>query len=205
MTYTALETQIGDAFARDTAEHQMTVLHEDGLYRHVRFRRPNGSFYWFDLITWPNNLTINGDMGCWTFSRVEDMFDFFAGSRINPSYWDEKVRGGTPVEEFSERLFKEAVLDHINDYAADHRGLKEAVEEEIFAELDGHEETARQLLDHFRFDGQARGIVDGLTFRFEDTWEWRLKEHSYHFLWCCFAIQWGVNLHRAAKVEAGVA
>jgi hypothetical protein len=26
-----------DRFAKDTAEHAMTILHSDGLYRHLRF------------------------------------------------------------------------------------------------------------------------------------------------------------------------
>ena len=48
--------EAAEAFARDTADHQMTVLHDDGLYRHLRFirmaeqedgtRKPT-SFYWY--------------------------------------------------------------------------------------------------------------------------------------------------------------
>lgn len=33
---------IAARFARDTAQHEMTVLHDDGLYRHLRFQRT----YW---------------------------------------------------------------------------------------------------------------------------------------------------------------
>lgn len=33
-------------FAGDTDEHQMTVLHDDGLYRHLRFKAPTTGMYW---------------------------------------------------------------------------------------------------------------------------------------------------------------
>ena len=83
-----------DQFNRDIEHHQMTVLHDEGLYRHIRFQNPGNSMYWFDLITWPGSLTIKGDMGTWTFSRLTDMFEFFTG-HINTSYWAEKLDNGT--------------------------------------------------------------------------------------------------------------
>jgi hypothetical protein len=80
-------------FIKDTAEHEMTILHNDGLYRHLRFKKPGTRFYWFDLITWPGYLTIAGDMGTFTFERTEDMLTFFRGAGdINPQYWSEKIR-----------------------------------------------------------------------------------------------------------------
>lgn len=46
--------EAADYFKSATAGHQVTVLHEDGLYRHLRFRTPgNGSSYGYDLITSP--------------------------------------------------------------------------------------------------------------------------------------------------------
>ena len=42
-----------ERFQADVARHGMTVLRDDGLYRHLRFRRPDCSAYWFDLLTAP--------------------------------------------------------------------------------------------------------------------------------------------------------
>lgn len=64
----------------DLETHEMHVLHDDGLYRHIRFKRPGTLMYHFDLITWPGVLAVNGDMGSYMFSRVTDMFTFFTGS-----------------------------------------------------------------------------------------------------------------------------
>src|SRR3954463_11871038 len=101
-------------FARDTADHQMTIVHDDGLYRHLRFRNPNRTWnYWFDLITYPGGLTFQGDGESFTFRRLEDMFEFFrqpANATINPSYWGEKLtgRGGRDsVMHYQQELLEE--------------------------------------------------------------------------------------------------
>jgi hypothetical protein len=101
----------GERFKRDTEHHEMTVLHDDGLYRHLRFSRPDRSGYWFSLTTWPQKLTVNGDVGTYVFSRTEDMLEFFRGSTCsggpNFGYWDEKVvASSNPTVDFSPQLFE---------------------------------------------------------------------------------------------------
>jgi hypothetical protein len=100
------------------ANHQMTVLHEDGLYRHLRFEgtadSPFGRYpsYPFELITWPYNLVVKAG---WTFhfdiGATEDMFVLFRRTaltgQINPGYWAEKVRAGRDeIEGYDPDLLK---------------------------------------------------------------------------------------------------
>jgi hypothetical protein len=195
-------------FAADTGHHQMTVLHDDGLYRHLQFVRvaPNAttgkpersSFYWFELVTWPGSLVINGDMGSYTFSRTEDMFGFFRTGRggINPSYWSEKVPAATRTKEYSPELFAQLVAEHIEDAAREFPGLAADVKAEILDAADSsHEDGAHQLLADYRYyadpgDRYSGGDPD---FEFCDTWEWDLRDWSYQFLWCCHAIVWGIG------------
>jgi hypothetical protein len=87
-----------EEFIKDVSQHKMQILRDDGLYRHIRFKRENTSCYYFDLITWPGALCYTGDMGTFVFSRIPDMFEFFrtdgekgADLRINPGYWSEKL------------------------------------------------------------------------------------------------------------------
>jgi hypothetical protein len=54
--------EAADAFARNVANHIKNVLHDDGLYRHLRFARPDRSASWFDIVTWPGSLAVRGDM-----------------------------------------------------------------------------------------------------------------------------------------------
>ncbi len=112
-----------ERFERDTADHEMEVLHDDGLYRHLRFSAPDTYCYGYDLVTWPGYLVICGDMGDYTFTRIRDMFEFFAGERqapgINPSYWAQKLcgdRGGRDIaRQYSEDAFRAHVIEWFED------------------------------------------------------------------------------------------
>lgn len=68
-------------FLNDVANHEMIIIRDDGVNRHVRFKRPNSSCMYFDLITWPGHLCYTGDMGSYVFRRLEDMFEFFRTDR----------------------------------------------------------------------------------------------------------------------------
>jgi hypothetical protein len=162
------ETEIAKRFAGDTAGHRMIVLHDDGLYRHIRFKnyvlcndaeyRPGYSCYWFDLITWPGSLTINGDCGTFTFSRITDMFEFFRSRYgINPQYWAEKLRAPEPsgAKKYSPDLFRRQVAEEVTEAAEDYPGLAAAIEEQFYgtwAEWNTeYEDGARRALDEFKF------------------------------------------------------
>lgn len=179
----------GAAFARDASTHQMTVLRDDGLYRHLRFlrmmeqedgtRKPT-SFYWFDIITWPGVLTVTGDMETFVFARVDDMFEFFRGHKPNPGYWAEKLRAPQPaqVKRYSEDKFKEHVTDYVDESVDEWPGLREAVEEQILGSDEiYYEHNARVLLDEFEFGGtEVASCTCGATRdcpTADDVWAWK--------------------------------
>ncbi|MEU7149143.1 hypothetical protein AB0B15_14075 [Streptomyces sp. NPDC045456] len=198
---THAESDVAERFARDTAQHEMTVLHDDGLYRHLRFMAPRSSEYWFDLITWPGRLAMCGDVGDdYVFSRTADMFEFFRSDRdwgINPHYWAEKLGGGREsVKEYSEELFKRTVKEHVADairYGDAPRGIGRAVRAEILGRFDLYdEEAAREALEEFEYEG----------FRFDDVWEWDFREYAWSFLWACHAIVSGIGRYDTAKAVA---
>ena len=60
-----------ERFLKDAAAHQMEVLRDDGVNRHLRFKNPESSAYWFEIITWPGTLCIDGDMGTFVFRRLQ--------------------------------------------------------------------------------------------------------------------------------------
>jgi hypothetical protein len=188
-----VSTDIATRFAKETAEHRMTVLHDDGLYRHLRFQ-PRHSFYWFELITVPGSLTFRGDGESFVFARVEDMFEFFRGQRVNPMYWAEKVTSGREtLTEYDEAKFVEMVE---YEFASHHEfnrntsGLARAIISEVLDdEVIGFEQTARDAVDQFKHDG----------FRFYDTWEWSLRSYSWWFLWALHGIVWGIAQYDAWK------
>lgn len=194
-------------FLADAGDHPVTVLHDDGLYRHLRSR---GSFDWWEVVTWPGHLAISGGHGTWTFARTEDMFEFFRSSRgltrINPHYWGEKLQGGLTcgnglTEEYDSDEFQRQVAEHLDEWLTGTdwpdetvTALRDAITDEVTGDYCDwtHEEGARELLTDFRFDDG-----DGHTFRFHDTWEWDLCVPSFHFLWSCWAV-----IHAVAKYDA---
>ncbi|MFB4280793.1 hypothetical protein ACBJ59_36275 [Nonomuraea sp. MTCD27] len=189
--------EMAERFARETAEHQMTVLHDDGLYRHLRFQKPGTSFYWFDIVTWPGTLAIRGDVDGYLFSRITDMFEFFRSDkgRVNPHYWSEKTEGGRQrCKTYSEESTKAQVLRDIGDLEERPPGLFLAIQRDIFDHVH-FEDEAREALERFDYQGV----------RFHDVWEWDLHDYDWSFLWCCHAIVWGIQQYDASKLVAALA
>lgn len=232
---------IAERFSRETAGHEMTILHDDGLYRHLRFMNSKDSAYWFDLITVPGSLIFRGDGESFVFARLKDMFGFFRSNpdrlthRINPGYWSEKLtsdRGSVNV--YSQDVLAEVVAGHLEEAEEEWPGVTaawaaHADEDEVDL---GFEETARQVLNGFEFgaknvarcscgdrievDGDAFLPADWRTahpqgfghaykaervpgFRFDETWEWHLKDYHWWFLWACHGIVTGIARYDAAK------
>ena len=107
-------------FLRDTAEHRVEILHDDGVYRLLRCRKPKTMAYGFDIVTWPGHLAISGDMGSGLFARLPDMFEFFRQPddgplRINPDYWHEKLEADcrrAEAHRFSPERFRQVVVSY---------------------------------------------------------------------------------------------
>lgn len=198
--------KISDRFAKETAEHEMTVLHDDGIYRHLRFQRHTwrpplvnplkSSIYWFELITVPGSLIFRGDGESFVFARLTDMFEFFRTSAYNGpnvGYWAEKVTSDQKsLKNFSADLFvstmKDAYLDEVRG-----GGVPPGTSKALLAHAEDYdwtyEENARALLDNFEHEG----------FRFHDTWEWDFRDYDWWFLWALHAIVWGIARYDGAE------
>ncbi|ORJ99835.1 hypothetical protein [Prescottella equi] len=194
------EQHAAKMFAVSTTEHQMTVLHDDGVYRHIRFAKPGTGLYHWDLVTWPGHLCIDGDLESFTFSREHDMFGFFAmdRGRINPQYWAEKITNRS----VQTRVYRP-------------EKAKAAVVEEFLSQrhwrpgpaLPAWEDLRMFVLDEYVMDDEHefQSAVSGWSYgdwRFEDTYEWDLRDWDHHYLIACHAIAWGVQQYRAAKAVA---
>lgn len=189
-----------ERFAADVHAHQMTVVRDDGVDRHLRFRSPKGSSYWFDVITWPGTLCIDGDCGTYVFRRTTDMFEFFrsAGDRINPAYWAEKCVSASRdyIKSFEWETFERhvrAYMDEVceNDVAIDWAAAvrQEVIEQLSHTELD--EFGAVAFIRDFEHDG----------FHFTD-WEADCREYTFHFIWCLRAIVWAIQQWDEHTVQA---
>lgn len=197
-----MSTITQESFLKDVAEHQMTVLHEDGVYRHVRFAKPGTSCMSFNLVTYPGHLVYSGDMGNFVFERLRDMFEFFRTDRehgvgINPGYWSEKVEAADTrcggVEKWSMDLFCDAVKRDFDQHWADTEDTE--ARDECWQEV---EDRVLNASDEWEAVEAVRGF-EHEGFEFTDFWEHRLKAYTHRFLWCCFAVAWGIQQYDAAK------
>lgn len=194
--------RIRERFNRETSGHRLTVLRDEGLYRHLRSTNPQyGALYGFDLITWPNGLLIRGDGPNFVFALhpTADLFEMFRGSSsggINPGYWKEKVRAGQ-VKAWSEELFRTWLVKAARAEEARHPGLGAAVRSEIL-DNDEHslefEEGARYAVGAFEYKGYR--------LRYPAKWERDFDDWSWEYLWACHAILRGIAEYDRAKAAA---
>ena len=197
--------KVQERFLDDVKSHQMQVLKDEDLYRHLRFRRDDSYTYGFDILTWPGYLCICGDMGTYVFSRTEDMFKFFIMSdtdwnksnMINPGYWEEKLqsisRFGSDgdVSEFSEKYFREVITNRFEDCFGEYgseddvrAAVWEAIEDQIFYHLeDSHPQAILERVYNFSEEG----------FQFDEFNPRSCYEYTHHYIWICFAIVWGIT------------
>ncbi len=186
---------------------------------------------WFDLVTWPGYLTICGDMGTWTFARVRDMLTFFRSGKleINASYWAEKLQGGasggrSAAKVFDQDKFAERLLDQLENYYSlegdDLERVRTAVREEVLSRHDGdgqhalinaayefecllHEADHSDLCRNTRY-GSSGCICSAKNevFRFSEPTEIPDgMEYSFHFIWCLYAIVWGIQQYDSLPKE----
>lgn len=197
-----------ERFAADIKTHEMTILRDDGVYRHLRFKRPDSSTYYFDLITWPGHLAMTGDMGANLFSRTNDMFEFFRTDRmhgscdINPGYWAEKIQTDDrdAHKEWVVEKFNSIITNLLNEYLADcdldeddQKELREKVSDELFDPDDEHQAVER--LREWRDDNFDIDLCD-----FPND-----KQFTYHYIWRCRAIAWAIKVYDTHKDEQAAA
>lgn len=193
-------------FLKDTAEHQMTILQDEGTSRHIRFRKPGTICMGFDMITWPGYLCYTGDMGTYVFSRSPDMLEFFRTSGhcrpengetlpINFGYWAEKLQAvdkQSGLTEYSPEKFRETILEILEEKGASGE-LRQAVKDDVLCAADDGHQAAYEAASCFRFEGRHV---------FPDFWEHSLSVYTVRFLWCCYALAWGIQKYDQAKKEA---
>ena len=184
-------------FLDNVKNHELTIHQNNGVYRHLAFKNPDGYNRYFNITTFPDYLIITGDMGALVFSRLHDMFDFFRSDdlKINPYYWSEKIQSTSwdaRIESYSEFDLEQAKKNaqedlntylEYNDYLLeeDRASLLEDFEWEILRSEDEYEIV--EAIRNFNFKG----------FKF-DEFHWDgCRVYTYSYIWLCYAIVWGIK------------
>jgi len=201
-----------ERFLRDVANHKMTILKDDGVYRHILFAKPDSSNMAFELVTWPHFLSYTGDMGAYTFSRINDMFSFFRREdgelSINTGYWGEKceaVDRASGIHEYSPEMFIEVINDQCNEWIDEYELTGDDAEklrgeiEDLKCHAHDGEERARDAAESFTFTHEVPFAHEGRKLTFNDFFETTLTKKTFRFVWCCYAIAWGISHYDKEK------
>lgn len=186
-----------ERFNKDISAHRMEVLMDNGVYRHLRFKKPESGDRHFNIVTTPGHLFYYGDMGAFCFARVHDMLCFFRNANINPGYWAEKIEAADKLdgyEEYDEDAAREHVKETLDELELDAEQREEAEDQFDY----DSEEVFRQCLNDFE--------LDELHNPFQDSWECSFKKFTGRYIWACRAIVWAVaqyDQHKAALEAAG--
>lgn len=200
-----------ERFTKDTAEHQLKIHRDDGLFRHLTVQKPNTSNMHYHITTWPGYLCMSGDMGCYVFSRLPDMFQFFRGKpgEINPYYWQEKLQAGAGYdgaraisEEFDGDAYDQRMDQYLADFIEDLDPNDTDEAEQIAAATEAvndfknfREDSEWDVVS--RINNWDRSDAGGLEL--DDFFEGRLDKLKFNYMWCCFAIVHAIVLYDAAK------
>lgn len=200
--------EIAARFKRETAGHEMTIVCDDGLYRHLRFVTPKSDLYWYEIVTTPRQLVFSGDGDSFVFRLAPDMFEMFRRSAesgsINATYWAEKCKTGN-ARSYSRERFEEYVWKQVTDREQYYRGdLRADVQHRIFdSEIFNVDYEADALMAvlgyqyHLTKGPDDRGNWD--AFRFRRVHEWELKDFDWWFLFACYAISDAIVKYDAAR------
>lgn len=191
-----------EQFLADVSKHVMTIDKDDGECRSITYAIPGQFQYRFGIHTWPGFLCIHGDMGCYVFSRVRDMFEFFRGDvgRISPGYWAEKCQASDArnkirqfTHEFAKQSIQQFVEDGVEELGAEQAAdVRKSAQAQVLSRIYDSEYEVREALRSFRHP----------HFSFGDAyWEMRLDDYTYHYIWCCHAIVWGIQQYDNAKAN----
>lgn len=195
-----------ERFEKDTAEHELKIEHDDGLYKHLRFAKPGTNIYSFSIATWPGYLAIAGDVPTFIFSREPDMLTFFerCHGHPDPVYLSGKLSGEFNTKRYSPEAFKARVQEWLDekmrDLGDDARDfLHDAVQRELLSCAPGFKEEALPLLESFSAESAFMECVT-----ISEAYEWDLTEWDQNFLWCLWAIVHVIDLYRKATTPLPV-
>lgn len=202
--------EMKESFLKQVCKHEISIECDNGVHRCIHFAIPDRSQFWFRLITWPGGLTITGDYGTYSFTRVADMFGFFRSQdnklQINPGYWAEKListdtRSGH--EEFSCKGNEFHIRDAYKNYAIEEPDSekREDIRGELRSAFGNYPDNLQELwgmIDEVPNASIRNELVDVL-------YDISLTGYTTRFIWCLWAIVWGIREYDRATAGSKAA
>jgi len=193
--------EVYEAFVKDVKDHEVKVELDQKVFRHLVCKKPGTGIHGFTITTWPGYLAITGDMGSFLFSRLEDMFEFFRGERdpwrISFGYWAEKCQAVDRQDgfrQYSPEKARRVLLSWMQEWP-------DVIREQALEYLSPYMENEYSLRSAAaQFSAETED--DAERYDFQDLFEVDFTDYTWHFIWCCYAIDWAIKKYDACKTEA---
>lgn len=175
-----------ETFINDVKNHKLTIVKDDGVYRHIIMQEPGTSNLMYEIITYPGGLTYTGDMGTFVFSRVEDMFRFFRRDdlSINYGYWSEKCLSGKTYE-YSDDEVVEYVKEEFKEYKERAWENEAFDEEEDKEEIEEFNTKMEEIYDDIEYNVLNK---DNVLSAIQDYYDSYKTEMFYEIPYNCFDV-----------------
>lgn len=187
----AMETRV--AAEREFAQHQITELSRNGVFRTWRCAKPGTGMYGFMITTIPGSLIVTGDIGELIVSRTYDMLPWARVAANDLNYFASKTSQNFRIREFSHQKFAEWKNDEFSRLRRDAEDNPGTEAEKYFERFrDGYQD----------FHSEEYG-PDELLREFEGWYEeppdW--TDFTNGFLWAVEAVRWFVTHHSEPEVQ----
>jgi hypothetical protein len=143
---------------------------------------------------------------------------------INLGYWGEKLiavdangaNGGGKAKEFDQTKFARVINEYRvswmrrgkEDGTLDkeqRRELWERIQEEVLDRIDDGEHYAITAAYEFSFNNEPYDYSSRQrNWQFEDLFEHDFTEYTHTFVWCCYALAWGIQQYDDAQIAEEV-
>lgn len=131
------------------------------------------------------------------------MFTFFRTShpcqspedrhlKINPEYWSEKLEAvdrHDGLKQYSPEMVREYFTEWMNDNDGSPE-LRQAIKDNILSCVDDGPQAVHDAATDFEHDGHKP---------FQNFFEVDMDEYTSRFIWCCYALAWGIEQYDKSK------
>lgn len=184
-----IEQDVRTRIVNDLANHTISVLRNDGMYRHWRCQKPGTWCMGFDIVTWPGSLCFTGDMGTYLFQRTNDMVAFMRDSCMSYSYAAEKcVAHDGRLEAWSPEVFHEVMDERLRESDDGQYTVMIAGERKQRSIATTIEDIKRAYADYESEHDAIKAMYESRLWDGCDLPS--CKTYTFHFLWCLHAIHW---------------
>ena len=193
-----------EQFLDDVKHHEITIHQNNGVYRHLEFKKTNNSNPYFNISTFPDHLVITARIDGLSYALVlskrYDMFDYFRDYlgdndlKIYPKLWSEMIRSTSYkgiIESYSEfdlDKIKRCAQEYLDDFIS---GNKLSAEDVAALRWEFESNVLNAEYEH--------EIIDSITnfgfcgFNFDEFWEGNYRKYRRNYIWLCYAIVWGIK------------